>query len=218
MTAELSRIVWESLAGALTGRLARSSGPRRRPPVRQVARAPVPLSITMPRSSVRCTGHRSAISSSRARCSSSSGPIELDLPIDVVQAWARASPHSLAVARVHLRVPQADPGLLEGPSLPAGVHLQGHRGTRAEPGEQVVVRGRAQILAPHGGGLVGDQAVVPDCDVREEGALTGAGDGAVLLHELGQLRLRHGGLDVAPRPRGQDRGHVAPRRLGSLRR
>ena len=73
------------------------------------------------RSNVRCTGHRSAISTSRWRCSSVERPIQHEPLGDAIQeALARLA--VLTVLRVHAVVLELDLNPFQGKPLPIGVH------------------------------------------------------------------------------------------------
>ena len=81
--------------------------------------------------SVRCTGHLSAISRSRARCSSLSVAGERDRALDAVDL-ALFGLALLAILRVDLRVRERDRHALERQLLVLGIEPQRHRRAGAE--------------------------------------------------------------------------------------
>src|SRR5882672_9011570 len=114
--------------------------------------------------SVRWTGHFSAISTSLARCRSVSGPVRTSS----TSMWSIHPGARLAfgaVGRVDAPVLQLHRDRLERPAPSAGVQPDGHRGTRAQGGEEEVVRVRPAIRAAGRRRLIGRQPMRVDLDL-----------------------------------------------------
>ena len=123
-----------------TGTAAAGSGStdRRAQPSSSVVR------ILISDSSVRCTGQRPAISTSRARCSASERPGERDPLVDLVDPGVAPGLAVGAVVGVDLGVTQLDPDPLERPALALGIEAHGHRRAGAHRGQQQIVGAEAR--------------------------------------------------------------------------
>ena len=107
--------------------------------------------------SVRCTGHLSAISMSRARCSASVA-LEADHTIDVVDL-AFFGLALRAIAGVDFLMPKPDLDPLQRDLLVVGVKPHGHRRAGAERREQEIVRSRSAVEPAGLDRLIGQQPV-----------------------------------------------------------
>ena len=122
--------------------------------------------------SVRCTGHLSAISSSRLRCSASSGP-----SIVILRSMRSTMPSLVSQLRQSsawiLLCGQPHGDALERQLLAVGIKPQRHRGAGAEPGEQEIVRTGPGVEPADLDGLVGQKPVRPAQDLLLEFSLAG---------------------------------------------
>src|SRR5262249_9353854 len=122
--------------------------------------------------SVRCTGHLSAISKSRARVAASRLPLEADFPVDVIDLSFLGFTIS-AVGGVDLFMPEADQRTLQRNLLAVGVEPYGHRGAGAERRKQQIVRTRTGIRAARLHRLVRKKAMLADRELLLELAVAG---------------------------------------------
>jgi hypothetical protein len=124
--------------------------------------------------SVRCTGHLSAISSRRGRCSSG-GTDQLDFAFDVIEHH-RLFVAFPAVLGVALGVAQPHDHALQRNLLARGVEAHGHRGAGAQRHQQQFVRAGAGVGTADRGRLVRGELVPSVQHVLGEAAVAGFGD------------------------------------------
>ena len=163
-------------------------------------------------SSVRCTGQRPAISTSRARCSASSGPVERDPLVDLVDPGVALGLAVGAVARRGSWRGAARPRTRsQRPALALGVEAHGHRRAGAQRRQQQVVGTEARPHAADALRLVGDQACAAGRDPLLEPPARRSPRPGTTPSSAGAAvrRARPARADIA---RGPGREHAAPRR------
>ena len=110
--------------------------------------------------SVRCTGHLSAISSNRSRCSGVEVAPQRDGALDAVD-HSFLGLAGLAIGGMDSAVAELDGDALERQRLALGVEPKRHRRAGAQSGEHEIVRTRAAVEAADSGRLVRQETMPP---------------------------------------------------------